>query len=324
MTLLVTGAAGFVGFHVTQALLARGEQVIGIDNLNGYYNPQLKQARLALLEAQPQFSFCRCDLGQPENLQELQKKALNVEGIFHFAAQAGVRYSLKDPYVFADSNVRGHVAMLEFARELPNLKHFVYASSSSVYGRNRKLPFSETDPVDHPGSFYAVTKRAAELASSAYSHLYNIPQTGLRFFTVYGPWGRPDMAYYSFARAIVEGRDVTLYEGASLARDFTYIDDVVAAVLAVYEQVPPATEPRVLNIGNHRPEPVKYLVELLEQALGRKAAIRYLPRPESDVEKTWADITAIQQLTGWAPQTTLEEGIPEFTRWFQSCGHNFS
>lgn len=278
MTLLVTGAAGFVGFHVTQALLARGEQVIGIDNLNGYYNPQLKQARLALLEAQPQFSFYRCDLGQPENLQELQKKALNIEGIFHFAAQAGVRYSLKDPYVFADSNVRGHVTMLEFARELPNLKHFVYASSSSVYGRNRKLPFSETDPVDHPGSFYAVTKRAAELASSAYSHLYNIPQTGLRFFTVYGPWGRPDMAYYSFARAITEGRDVTLYEGASLARDFTYIDDVVAAVLAVYEQVPPTTEPRVLNIGNHRPEPVKYLVELLEQALGRKAAIRYLPR----------------------------------------------
>lgn len=318
MTFLVTGAAGFVGYHVSQALLERGERVIGIDNLNSYYSPVLKQARLGRLGQAPGFVFHQLDLTQPDALDTLAAQEPDIRGIFHFAAQAGVRYSMRDPYVFADSNVLGHVAVLEFARKLKRLDHLVYASSSSVYGRNTSMPFKETDRVDEPGSFYAVTKRAGELASSTYSHLYGLPQTGLRFFTVYGPWGRPDMAYYSFARAIARGEDVTLYEGEGLARDFTYIADVVAGVLAVYEKPPAAGEARVLNIGNHRPESVRYLVSLLETELGRKANLRLLPRPQADVEKTWASIDAIQSLTGWHPTTVLEEGVQRFVSWFRT------
>ncbi|MFT9025759.1 NAD-dependent epimerase/dehydratase family protein [Acetobacter indonesiensis] len=317
MTILVTGAAGFVGYHVSQALLERGERVIGVDNLNAYYDPALKTARLDRLKQSSGFTFHHIELSDASALLQLAHHESDITGVLHFAAQAGVRYSMMNPAAFADSNVLGHVSVLEFARRLPRLKHLVYASSSSVYGRNTQLPFRETDRVDQPGSFYAVTKRAGELTSSTYSHLYGIPQTGLRFFTVYGPWGRPDMAYYSFARAISRGEDVTLYEGDALARDFTYIADVVTGVLAVFEKPPAPGEARVLNIGNHRPESVRYLVQLLEQELGRSAKLRLLPRPDADVETTWACIDALHALTGWRPSTVLEDGVSRFVSWFR-------
>lgn len=317
MTILVTGAAGFVGYHVSQALLERGERVIGVDNLNAYYDPALKTARLDRLKQSSGFTFHHIELSDASALLQLAHHESDITGVLHFAAQAGVRYSMTNPAAFADSNVLGHVSVLEFARRLPRLKHLVYASSSSVYGRNTQLPFRETDRVDQPGSFYAVTKRAGELTSSTYSHLYGIPQTGLRFFTVYGPWGRPDMAYYSFARAISRGEDVTLYEGDALARDFTYIADVVTGVLAVFEKPPAPGEARVLNIGNHRPESVRYLVQLLERELGRSAKLRLLPRPDADVETTWACIDALHALTGWRPSTVLEDGVSRFVSWFR-------
>ncbi|MCG0995453.1 NAD-dependent epimerase/dehydratase family protein [Acetobacter indonesiensis] len=317
MTILVTGAAGFVGYHVSQALLERGERVIGVDNLNAYYDPALKTARLDRLKQSSGFTFHHIELSDASALLQLAHHESDITGVLHFAAQAGVRYSMTNPAAFADSNVLGHVSVLEFARRLPRLKHLVYASSSSVYGRNTQLPFRETDRVDQPGSFYAVTKRAGELTSSTYSHLYGIPQTGLRFFTVYGPWGRPDMAYYSFARAISRGEDVTLYEGDALARDFTYIADVVTGVLAVFEKPPASGEARVLNIGNHRPESVRYLVQLLERELGRSAKLRLLPRPDADVETTWACIDALHALTGWRPSTVLEDGVSRFVSWFR-------
>lgn len=317
MTILVTGAAGFVGYHVSQALLERGERVIGVDNLNAYYDPALKTARLDRLKQSSGFTFHHIELSDASALLQLAHHESDITGVLHFAAQAGVRYSMTNPAAFADSNVLGHVSVLEFARRLPRLKHLVYASSSSVYGRNTQLPFRETDRVDQPGSFYAVTKRAGELTSSTYSHLYGIPQTGLRFFTVYGPWGRPDMAYYSFARAISCGEDVTLYEGDALARDFTYIADVVTGVLSVFEKPPASGEARVLNIGNHRPESVRYLVQLLERELGRSAKLRLLPRPDADVETTWACIDALHALTGWRPSTMLEDGVSRFVSWFR-------
>lgn len=316
LTFLVTGAAGFIGFHVARALLERGDRVIGVDNLTPCPDPNLKKSRLLLLEQYPGFTLHGLDISQPDTLMALAAREPHIRGIFHFAAQAGVRYSLENPYVFADANVRGHVAVLEMARRLPRLEHLVYASSSSVYGRNNKLPFCETDPVDQPGSFYAVSKRSAELASSTYSYLYGIPQTGLRFFTVYGPWGRPDMAYYSFARAIMEGRPVPLYSGRALSRDFTFIADVVSAVLAVFDKPPAFGVARVLNVGSQRPQSVRKLIEVLEEVLETKALIDDQPRPAADVEKTWADITAIRQLTGWQPRTELIDGVAAFVRWY--------
>jgi UDP-glucuronate 4-epimerase len=223
-----------------------------------------------------------------------------------------------DPYAYVSSNVMGQVVLLELARTLPRLEHFVYASSSSVYGLNTKLPFSETDPVDRPSSLYAASKRAGELISHAYAHLYGLKQTGLRFFTVYGPWGRPDMAYYSFAAAIMAGEPITVYDGGRPKRDFTYIDDIVSGVLGAMDRPPGAGEgPRLLNIGNHRSETVSHLVALLEAALERRAVIRDVPRPPADVQETWADVDAIGRLTGFAPSTTLEEGIPRFAAWFR-------
>jgi UDP-glucuronate 4-epimerase len=316
---LVTGAAGFIGYHVPRALLGTGETVLGVDNLNDYYDVRLKEARLALLQDQAGFRFAWADVADPTALHELVENNEDIVGIVHLAAQAGVRHSLIDPYAYVQSNVMGHLVMLEAARRLKTLRHLVYASSSSVYGSNRALPFCETDRVDSPTSLYAATKRADELMSHSYAHLFDLPQTGLRFFTVYGPWGRPDMAYYSFARAIVAGEPILLYDGGVLRRDFTYIDDIVTGVLGCLERPPTGRLPvRLLNIGNHRREPVSTLVALLEQALGRPAIVRYAPRPPADVEETFASVDAITALTGFVPGTPFREGIARFVAWFES------
>lgn len=324
MTVLLTGVAGFIGYHVADALLARGERVVGIDNVNDYYDVQLKQARLARLEDRPGFRFIRADIADREAIHAIVRADASIDIIVHLAAQAGVRYSLVDPYAYVHSNVMGHLVMLEAARLLPRLRHLVYASSSSVYGANQVLPFSETDRVETPLSMYAATKLADELMSHAYAHLHGLPQTGLRFFTVYGPWGRPDMAYYSFARAIMAGEPITLYDGGTLRRDFTYIDDIVAGVVACLDHPPAGSPPvRVLNIGNHRSEQVSTLVRLLEAALGRPAVVRDAPRPLADVQETFASVDAIAGLTGFTPSTPLAEGIPRFAAWYKAWnGHS--
>ena len=319
MTVLVTGGAGFIGHHVTQALLDAGEQVVGLDNLNDYYDPALKRARCGRLSGRPGYRFVAGDIADRGAMAALFAAEPGITRIVHLAAQAGVRHSMVDPYVYVQSNVLGHVTLLEAARRLPRLRHLVFASSSSVYGLNDTLPFREADRTDHPNSVYAATKRSGELISHAYGHLYGIPQTGLRFFTVYGPWGRPDMAYYGFARAIADGLPVTLYEGDGLSRDFTYVDDVVEGVLRVLDLPPdPSVERvRILNLGNHRSERVSRLVELLEQALGRRAEIRIVPRPAADLMATWASVDAARDLAGWLPRTPLDVGIPHFVSWFR-------
>jgi len=321
--ILLTGAAGFIGYHVAEALLARGEQVIGIDNVNPYYDVSLKRARLARLAERPGFAFREMDVSDRGGVQTLVRAHPAIRRIVHLAAQAGVRHSLVDPYSYVQSNVMGHLVVLEAARLLPVLDHLVYASSSSVYGANTDLPFAERDAVERPVSLYAATKRADELMSYAYGHLFALPQTGLRFFTVYGPWGRPDMAYYSFARAIAAGEPITVYDRGELKRDFTYVDDIVAGVVGCLDHPPGAaagTVPpvRVLNIGNHRAERVNTLISLLEEGLGRKAVIRHAARPAADVEETFADVSAIGALTGYAPSIPLEVGIPRFVAWFRA------
>jgi UDP-glucuronate 4-epimerase len=315
---LVTGAAGFIGSHVAEALLARGDSVVGVDNLNDYYDVRLKAARLERLRGQAGFAFHRVDVSGKEAVGALVAAEADIGGIVHLAAQAGVRHSLVDPYAYVQANVMGHLVVLEAARRLPGLRHLVYASTSSVYGLNEAMPFRETDRVDTPVSLYAATKRADELMSHAYAHLFGLPQTGLRFFTVYGPWGRPDMAYFSFAEAIVAGTPITLYDEGRLRRDFTYVDDIVAGVVGALDR-PPADGrvPRVLNIGNHRVEEVREMVRLLEESLGRKAIIRSAPRPAVDVEATFASVEAIGALTGFSPSVPLSEGIPRFVRWFE-------
>lgn len=317
MTILLTGAAGFIGYHTALALLARGERVVGVDDLNAYYDVGLKQARLDRLAACPEFRFVRLDVSDRAAVEGLLAQERQVRRIVHLAAQAGVRHSLVDPYAYVQANVMGHLVILEAARRLDGFEHLVYASSSSVYGANTAMPFREGDRVDHPISIYAATKRADELMSGAYAHLFGVPQTGLRFFTVYGPWGRPDMAYYSFARAILRGEELTVYGRGEVSRDFTYIDDIVAGVIGCLDRPPASGEgARVLNIGNNQAEPVSRLVELLEQSLGRRAVIRYVERPAADVQATFASVDAIAALTGYAPSTSLDMGIPRFVEWF--------
>lgn len=319
MSILLTGAAGFIGHHVARALLDRGDRVIGVDNLNDYYDVRLKRARLALLAGRPGFRFHALDISDRAAMEGLAGAEPGITSIVHLAAQAGVRYSMVAPFAYAASNLTGHLVVLEMARHLPGLRHLVYASSSSVYGANRTLPFAEGDRVETPLSLYAATKLADEMMSHAYGHLYGLPQTGLRFFTVYGPWGRPDMAYFSFAEAILRGDPITVYDEGRLKRDFTYVDDVVAGVVGCLDR-PPEKQPgappvRVLNIGNHRAETVSTLIGLLEQALGRPAVLRFAPRPAADVEETCAAVTAIGSLTGFAPRTPLSVGIPRFAAW---------
>ena len=321
MTVLVTGAAGFLGYHVSASLLQRGETVLGLDAVTDYYDVGLKEARIARLAQYDRFSLLRCDLADRDAALAALGAAQGIDRAVHLAAQAGVRHSLERPFAYVDANLVGHATVLEFCRRLPGLGHLVYASSSSVYGANSKLPFAVGDRVESPISLYAATKRANEHMSHCYSHLYGIPQTGLRFFTVYGPWGRPDMAIYGFTRAIVEGRPIEVFNDGDMRRDFTYVDDVVPGVVAALDNPPPASEGaphRLYNLGNDRPEELMRLIAVLEDAIGRRAEIEFRPMQPGDVKETWADISASRRDLGFAPATPIEVGVPRFVEWFRS------
>jgi len=327
MTILVTGAAGFIGFSLIRSLLARGEEVIGIDNCNDYYQVSLKRDRLAVLagESDGRFAFLEQDFADyPALLSAIG--AREFDRIVHLGAQAGVRYSLANPHAYVQSNLAGHLNLLELARHR-GVRHMVYASSSSVYGGNAKLPFAVEDRADHPVSLYAATKRADELMSETYAHLYRIPLTGLRFFTVYGPWGRPDMMLWIFTRKILAGERLPVFNHGEMRRDFTYIDDIVSGVIASLDNPPPddgapkaggSTKPhRLYNIGNHRSEALMKVIGLIEQATGRKAELDLLPMQPGDVPATYADIAAIRADLGYRPTTSIEVGVPRFVDWYR-------
>jgi UDP-glucuronate 4-epimerase len=328
--LLVTGCAGFVGFHFARRLLEAGKPVVGLDNLNDYYDPALKLARLDLLEKYPAFTFLKLDLADRAGMKAAFAQ-FGFSVVVHLAAQAGVRYSLQNPHAYADSNLEGFINILEGCRHA-GCRHLLFASSSSVYGANTKLPFSVHDNVDHPISLYAATKKANELLAHSYSHLYGLPMTGLRFFTVYGPWYRPDMALYVFARAITEGRPINLFNHGNMRRDFTYVDDVVEAMARIVDR-PPQGDPkwsganpdpssssapwRIYNIGNNRPEELMHVVALLEKGLGRAAEKVLLPMQAGDVLETFADVDDLARDIGFRPQTSIEDGIEKFVAWFR-------
>ena len=324
MSILVTGAAGFIGSHVVKFLLARGDTVVGIDNLNSYYDPTLKHARLESIGTPPGFTFEKLDFSDRAAMDDLAKRH-RFERIVHLGAQAGVRHSITNPHDYVDANLVGHLNLLELARH-QEVAHMVYASSSSVYGGNTKLPFSVDDRVDHPISLYAATKRANELMSESYTHLYRVPMTGLRFFTVYGPWGRPDMAMWIFAKAMFAGEPIRLFNKGQMQRDFTYVDDIVAGVVACLDR-PPAddgsekpggsTGPHsVHNIGNNSPEDIGTLIEILERETGREARIELAEMQPGDVPATYADIDAFHAVTGFRPATTLSDGVRKFIVWY--------
>ncbi|MGC0920329.1 NAD-dependent epimerase [Pantoea agglomerans] len=330
MNFLVTGAAGFIGFHVSQRLLAAGHQVVGIDNLNDYYDVNLKHARLNLIKADPGFTFIEMDLADRDAMASLfdQQK---FQRVIHLGAQAGVRYSIENPHAYADSNLTGHLNILEGCRH-HKIEHLLYASSSSVYGLNRKMPFSTEDSVDHPVSLYAATKKANELMSHTYSHLYQLPTTGLRFFTVYGPWGRPDMALFKFTRAMIAGEAIDVYNQGQMKRDFTYIDDIAEAIVRLQDVIPqqddnwtvetgsPATSSapyRVYNIGNSQPVTLMNYIEAIEKALGITAKKNLMPMQPGDVLETSADTEALFKTIGFKPQTGVEEGVKNFVDWYR-------
>jgi UDP-glucuronate 4-epimerase len=327
MEVLVTGAAGFIGMHVAARLLQAGHNVTSVDNLSDYYYVGLKEARLKLLQPCPNFGFLKMDLADGEKVNELFDGG-KFERVIHLAAQAGVRYSLDNPHAYIQSNIVGFTNILEACRRFP-VKHLVYASSSSVYGANKKLPFSVQDNVDHPISLYAASKKANELMAHAYSHLFQIPTTGLRFFTVYGPWGRPDMAIFSFTKAILEGKSIDVFNHGKMQRDFTYIDDIVEGVLLVADRPPgsiskdtapndsPASAPyKLYNIGNHQPVELMKVIEILEECLGKPARKNMLPMQPGDVPATFADITDLMRDTGFRPATPIEVGLRHFTDWY--------
>lgn len=332
MKVLVTGAAGFIGYHVTCALLARGDSVVGVDNLNDYYDVALKRARVAAVQPRQasDFLFLEYDITDAPAMQALFEEQ-QFDAVINLAAQAGVRYSIDNPQAYIDSNINGFMTILECCRHHP-VKHLVYASSSSVYGANRKMPFAVTDNVDHPVSLYAATKKANELMAHTYSHLYGIPTTGLRFFTVYGPWGRPDMACFLFTEAIVRGEPIKVFNEGRMQRDFTYIDDIVHGVLGSLDRPPEADDRvsgespdagsssapyRVFNIGNNRPVPLMDFIRAIETALGREAIKEYHPMQPGDVPATYADIDALKAWTGYTPVTPLQEGIKRFVAWYR-------
>ena len=322
MTVLVTGAAGFIGLHVSRALLDRGERVLAVDSLTDYYDVALKRARIAALEGRNGFTFRHADIVDPDAMAAALAAVGPVRRVVHLAAQAGVRYSIENPFAYLHANLAGHLTMLELCRRIDGFEHLVYASSSSVYGGNTKVPSAIEDPVDRPVSLYAATKKAGELMSYTYSHLYRIPQTGLRFFTVYGPWGRPDMAYWRFTEAILAGRPIRIFNHGDMRRDFTYIDDIVAGVLAALdhppadggEQAPPQ---KLYNIGNNRPEPLLRFIDVLEEVIGRKAIRRLEPMQPGDVKETYADISAIGRDLGFKPITSIETGLAAFVAWYR-------
>ena len=328
MKFLVTGAAGFIGFHVSKRLLNDGHQVVGIDNINDYYDVKLKESRLEKLES-PSFTFYKLDLADRDGMAKLFETE-QFERVIHLAAQAGVRYSLENPYAYADSNLTGYLNILEGCRH-NKVQHLLYASSSSVYGLNRKMPFSTDDSVDHPVSLYAATKKANELMAHTYSHLYSIPTTGLRFFTVYGPWGRPDMALFKFTKAMLEGKSIDVYNYGKMKRDFTYIDDIVEAIVRIQDVIPqpdpewtveegsPATSSapyRVYNIGNSSPVELMDYINALEQALGLEAKKNMMPIQPGDVLNTSAETQALYKTIGFKPETPVQQGVKNFVDWY--------
>lgn len=330
-TYLVTGAAGFIGFFVAQKLCQQGHQVVGLDNLNDYYDVSLKEARLALLQHEDNFRFLHMDLADREGIAKLFARE-KFDRVIHLAAQAGVRYSLDNPLTYVDSNLLGHMTILEGCRH-HKVEHLVYASSSSVYGMNKKMPFSTEDSVDHPVSLYAATKKANELMSHTYSHLYGIPTTGLRFFTVYGPWGRPDMALFKFTKAILEGRPIDIYNNGDLSRDFTYIDDIVEGILRIQDVIPSQNSDwavesgspgdssapyRIYNIGNGQPVKLMDFVAALESALGKTAQKNFMPMQPGDVYATYADTHNLYKATGYQPSVGVAEGVARFVEWYRN------
>jgi UDP-glucuronate 4-epimerase len=329
-SILVTGAAGFIGFHVAQLLLSTGREVVGVDSVNKYYDPRLKEARLGILKRQSDFTFVKLDLANQDATRSLFAQH-RFPTVIHLAAQAGVRYSLQNPHAYVDANIEGFLNVLEGCRH-NDCRHLLFASSSSVYGANAKLPFSVKDNVDHPISLYAASKKANELMAHAYSHLYRIPASGLRFFTVYGPWYRPDMALFVFAKAIASETPIKLFNHGNMQRDFTYIDDVAQAVVRLIDHPPQAnpawsgTKPdpasssapwKIYNIGNNRPEELLHVVSLLEKEFGRTAIKEMLPMQPGDVPATYADIEDLAQEIGFRPSTTIEDGIRSFAKWFR-------
>jgi UDP-glucuronate 4-epimerase len=322
-TILVTGAAGFIGFHVARQLLAEGRHVAGLDSLNTYYDPALKQARLDILRENSRFSFVQNDVADRPTMERLFAQH-RFPVVVHLAAQAGVRHSIDHPHAYVDANLEGFVNVLEGCRH-HGCRHLIYASSSSVYGANAKLPFSVDDRTDHPVSLYAATKKANEVMAHAYSHLYRLPVTGLRFFTIYGPWGRPDMAIFLFTKAIIEGKPIKLFNHGKMRRDFTHIDDVVRVVLRLVDHIPGngadtgGAPARIYNVGNHHPEELTHVVAVLEKQLGRVAVKDMLPIQPGDVTETFADVGDLMRDFGFRPQTSIEDGISQFVAWYR--GH---
>jgi UDP-glucuronate 4-epimerase len=322
MKAIVTGAAGFIGFHVAKRLASEGFDVIAVDNLNDYYPVALKEARLSALTGNANVQFHRANIADPEQLSDAIEHGADADVIVHLAAQAGVRYSVENPAAYVDANVHGQVAIFERALKMRKRPPVVYASSSSVYGANKKVPFSESDPVDHPVSVYAATKRSAELLAHSYRHVHNLASTGLRFFTVYGPYGRPDMAPWLFTDAIFQGEPITVYNHGDMQRDFTFIDDIVDGVFGAVNRIltnPGGTAP-IYNLGNNKPVALMRFIEIIEEACGRSAIKRFEPMPPADVKCTYADIDLAARDLGFSPSTALEEGIPLFVEWFR--GYN--
>jgi UDP-glucuronate 4-epimerase len=316
MKVLVTGAAGFIGFHLSRALLGNGHQILGIDNLNDYYDPSLKQARLDALSGATGFRFEQMDFSDDQAFSALTR-AFEPERIVHLGAQAGVRYSIENPMAYARSNLIGHLSVLEAVRHTSSVKHLVYASSSSVYGERSEGAFSEADPVDNPVSLYAATKRADELMSATYSRLYGLAQTGLRFFTVYGPWGRPDMAYYLFTRAILKGEPIRVFNNGDMKRDFTFIDDVIRTLVKIVDDTAEAGRHRLYNIGGSDPQPLKEFIAAIEAAAGDVAEKIFLPMQPGDVTCTSADVSAITRDYGYQPSVRIEDGVKAFVDWYR-------